>query len=203
MLLSNKTTLFVDIGNSSISWEIDNCYNSINIKKFLPSLIPQHCDSFISCVANCELVQYFTNPTIARVEPYQDLVFNYNLEQLGIDRFLGLVAGIEKHPKQDFMLVDIGTFVTIDIVQNNCHIDGGIASGLYQLQERKIFSGDDSRKSWELGTKNMLRDYIAQRCAVFKGRILITGGGQKIVNIEQGEYHQNLVITGLKVLDEK
>jgi pantothenate kinase type III len=38
---------------------------------------------------------------------------------------LGLVAGYDKYPEQDFMLVDIGTFVTLDIVRSKRHIDGG------------------------------------------------------------------------------
>lgn len=193
--------LLVDIGNSNISWKIDDHYYSVSIKDFQNSTIPQHQASTIAYVANYDLIQYFTNPTIVKPKPYKDLVFNYNLEQLGVDRFLGLVAGVKKYPKQDFMLVDIGTFVTIDYVQNGKHIDGGIAPGLHRLQAGKIFAGDDSQKSWKKGTENMFRDYIDKRTTDFKGKILITGGGFNIVDIEQGEYHQNLVIEGLKVIN--
>jgi hypothetical protein len=35
------------------------------------------------------------------------------------------------------------------------HIDGGIAPGLEQLQKCKTFVGDDSQKSWRMGTKNI------------------------------------------------
>ncbi|SFV87037.1 Pantothenate kinase type III, CoaX-like [hydrothermal vent metagenome] len=195
--------LFVDIGNSSISWKIDGNYYSVNIADFQPNEIPPHQDSTIACVAHSELISYFTNSIIIQPKPFTRLIFDYNLEQLGVDRFLGLVAGVEKYPEQNFMLIDIGTFVTIDTVQDGKHIDGGITPGLYQLQAGKKFAGDDSQASWKMGTENMLRDYINERVANFEGKILITGGGQKIVNIERGEYHQNLVITGMEIINEQ
>ena len=197
------SNLFIDIGNSNISWKIGDCYSSVDIKDFQVSAIPQHQISTIACVANHELIQHFSNPTIIKPKPYKDLVFDYNLAQLGVDRFLGLVAGYDKYPEQDFMLVDIGTFVTIDIVHSKRHIDGGIAPGLQQLQGCKTFIGKDSQRSWRLGTENMLRDTIEKRCEVFTGKILMTGGNQKMLNIKQGEYHQNLVITGLEIINGK
>lgn len=200
LLTMTQNLLFVDIGTSSISWEIDGCYNSIDIKNFQVSAIPQHQASIIACVANHDIIQHFSNPAIVSPKPYKDLDFDYNLEQLGVDRFLGLVAGYDKYPEQDFMVVDIGTFVTIDKVCSKRHIDGGIAPGLHQLQACKTFTGEDSQRSWRLGTRNMLCDAIEKRCETFNGKILMTGGGQQIVNIEKGEYYQNLVIEGLKVL---
>ncbi|MDC9714855.1 MAG: type III pantothenate kinase [Gammaproteobacteria bacterium] len=201
--MASKTCLLIDIGNSNVGWKIDNDYSSVNIKDFQPSAIPRHQFSVIACVSNHQLIQHFSNPTIIKPKPYKGLIFDYNLEQLGVDRFLGLVAGYEKYPEQDFMLVDIGTFVTIDMVQNNCHVDGGIAPGLEHLQMSKTFTGNDSRQSWQLGTENMLRDTIEKRCDAFNGLILITGGGQAIVDIKQAEYHQNLVITGLETINGK
>jgi type III pantothenate kinase len=198
MSLLGKKILYVDIGSSTISWQIDDDYHSIEIENFQTEVLPQHQTSVIACVANHNLIQYFNNPIIAQPKPCQGLIFDYNLEQLGVDRFLGLLAGLEKHPKQDFMLVDIGTFVTIDTVQNGRHIDGGIAPGLKQLQAGKNFAGADSQKSWNIGTENMLRDYINNRAANFKGEVLITGGGCKMIAIKKNECHQNLVITGLK-----
>lgn len=195
-----QQSLFIDIGTSNIDWEINGRYNSVNIKDFQVSAIPQHHNSVIACVANHDIIQHFSNPTIVKPESYQDLSFDYHLEQLGVDRFLAIVAGYDKYPEQDFMLVDIGTFLTIDTVLNKHHIDGGIAPGLYQLQACKIFTGKDSQKSWRLGTQNMLHDTIKKRCEAFDGKILITGGGQQIINIEKGEYYQNLVIEGLKIL---
>ncbi len=203
LLMASKINLLVDIGNSSISWKIGDCYSRVDIKDFQVSAIPQHQISTIACVANHELIQHFSKPIIIKPKPYKDLVFDYSLEQLGVDRFLGLVAGYDKYPEQDFMLVDIGTFVTLDIVRSKRHIDEGIAPGLEQLQKCKTFVGDDSQKSWRMGTKNMLRDTIEKHCDAFNGKILITGGGQVIVDIKQAEYHQNLVITGLEIINGK
>ncbi|RUA06538.1 MAG: hypothetical protein DSY43_01790 [Gammaproteobacteria bacterium] len=196
------SNLFVDIGNSSVSWEIDGDYQSVKVKGFDRGVIPIHQTSTIACVANHALIQHFNNPIIIQPKSFTGLVFDYNLAQLGVDRFLGILAGVKKYPQQNFMLVDVGTFVTFDSVQNGKHIDGGIAPGLQQLQAIKKFVGNDSQKSWKMGTENMLRDTIEQRCKDFKGKVLITGGGQKIVELEQGEYHQNLAIEGLKIINE-
>lgn len=202
MSLLDNFYIYVDIGNSTISWKIDGDYRSVDIKDFQSNEIPQHQSSTIACVANHDLIQHFTNSTIIKPKPYKGIIFDYNLKQLGVDRFLGLVAGVKKYPEQDFMLVDIGTFVAIDIVQDGKHIDGGIAPGLQHLKTSKIFAGDDSKSSWKMGTENMLHDYITQRCKAFQGKILITGGGQEVVDIEQAEYHKNLVIEGLEAINE-
>jgi hypothetical protein len=50
---------------------------------------------------------------------------------------------------------------------------------------------------------NTNTDYLEKRCEAFDGKILITGGSQKMLNIKQGEYHQNLVITGLEITNGK
>lgn len=197
------SNLFVDIGNSTVSWKINGDYQSINIEDFQSDVIPPHQTSIIACVANDEIIPQFNNPTIIQPKPFMGIIFDYNLKQLGVDRFLGLVAGFEKYPTQDFMVVDVGTFVTMDSVQNGQHIDGGIAPGLYQLQAGKNFAGNDSQKSWKMGTETMLRDYIQQRCSAFQGKIFITGGKAKTVELEQGEYHQNLVIAGMEIINEQ
>ncbi|KAA0445925.1 MAG: type III pantothenate kinase [Candidatus Thioglobus sp.] len=194
--------LLVDIGNSSVSWEFDGNYDSVYIENFSAEKLPKHQLSTISCVANYDLIEQFTNPTIIKPKAFAGVIFDYNLEQFGVDRFLGLMAGADIHPQQDFMLVDIGTFVTIDLVQNGKHIDGGIAPGLALLQASKNFKGADSKKSWKMGTQNMLRDYIIGRWNGFKGAILLTGGDKELVQIKQGEYYQNLVIEGLKIINE-
>jgi hypothetical protein len=71
--------LWVDIGNSSVDWEIGSCYDSVDIKDFQPSVIPQHHTSTIACVANHQLIQHFSNPTIVKPKSYKGLVFDYNL----------------------------------------------------------------------------------------------------------------------------
>jgi pantothenate kinase type III len=52
-----------------------------------------------------------TKPIIIKPNPYKDLVFDYNLEQLGVDRFLGLVAGYDKYPEQNFMFFPTDTAI--------------------------------------------------------------------------------------------
>ena len=198
-------SLLVDIGNSSISWGINQNYTTIPLTDFQQDLIPQHKNSFISCVANHELINSFNRPKIFTPKTYKNLLFTYNLNQIGTDRFLAIIAAHNKFLHSDLMVVDIGTFITIDYIKNNTHISGGIAPGINKLQVIKTFSGADSKNAWLEGTTNMLTNYIMHNIKQFEGKILITGGGKKLVKLQKEHisHHQNLVLDGLQIINEK
>lgn len=202
MSQSKQTQLLVDIGNSNINWRIAEHYHSTKIADFDANLIPPHKSCLISCVAHFELIEAFKNPRIIKPKPYKNLSFDYDLTQLGVDRFLAIIAAFEAYPEQDLMIMDIGTFVTIDYIRNHQHSSGGIAPGLQLLTQTHHFSGADSQAAWRLGTQNLLQAYIKDRLSYFKGKILITGGGQQFIKLHKVVYHQNLVIQGLAIINE-
>lgn len=195
--------LLVDIGNTNISWQIGDNYSSIAVADFSADLIPEHQACLVSCVANFHLVEAFNKVQLVTPKPYKNLNFDYDLNQLGVDRFLAIIAAYSQFPTQDLMLIDIGTFVTIDYIHNNQHTSGSIAPGLELLENTYHFSGDDSQKAWISGTKNLLTSYLKQSVVDFRGKILITGGGQNIVKFDKASYHQNLVIQGLAIINEQ
>ena len=198
-----NSQLLVDIGNSNIHWSLDDDYLSIAIEDFKPSLIPAHQSALVSCVAHDALISNFNNTTIIRAQAYKGLAFSYDFKQLGTDRFLAIIAAYEAFPAQTVMVIDVGTFVTIDVIQHNQHKSIGIAPGLGQLKQIRQFQGDDSQNAWTAGIQDMFMGYIEKHCAAFKGKILITGGGQNILNINGACNYQNLTIQGLKILNEQ
>jgi pantothenate kinase type III len=194
--------LFLDIGNTTLSWSLGGVYQSIDICEFEPKIIPKHSRCLVSCVGNAQLASAFNQVHFFHPKPYQNLQFDYSLSQLGVDRFLALIAAYGRFPKEDIMVIDIGSFVTIDYLKNTRHLSGGITPGIKILNDIHQFSGADSQAAWQFGNNTMLVDYIQSRCNAFQGKILITGGAQKIVCIDTAEYCQNLVIEGLKKVNE-
>lgn len=196
------SSLFVDIGNSNINFLIDKKYLSIPVTNFSKKQIPAHNKALISCVANHYIIDNFNNAQIAKTCSYKNLKFNYDLKQLGIDRFLSIVASYEKYPNNDLMIIDIGSFVTIDVVKKHTHTSLGIIPGVEKIKNIHKFYGNDSQKAWDTGIDNMLINYVKKYTQNFKGKVLITGGGQKMVKIPNAIYCQNLVIEGLKKIYE-
>lgn len=190
-------TLLVDIGNTNTKFRINNTDSSIANKNFDSACIPQHHQAVISAVAHKEYINYFHQPILAVVQPYQDLIFSHP-QQLGIDRYLALIAASHLYPQQDIMLIDIGTFVTIDYIKKNKHQRGGIAPGLEKLQQSANFSAAESKTDWNLGTQNMLLHYVQYTTDNFNGKVLLTGGDAKMIPLPKADYHTNLVLDGLK-----
>ncbi len=198
----SRQTLLVDIGNSMLCWSLGGKYDCVPVESFAADLMPVYERALVSCVAHSRLLPLFNNAIIIKPKPYKNIKFHYDLAELGSDRFLAIVAGFEKYPTQDLMIIDIGTFVTIDCIKNQQHISLGIAPGLKKLKNICNFLGIDSRNAWKIGTEEMFQSYIKNKVQSFKGKILITGGGQDGVKINHAEYQQNLVIQGLEFFHE-
>ena len=194
--------LFVDIGNSSISFKINQTYTTISIQDFHQDLIPKHQKAIISCVAHQNLLTLFNEVELIKPHKYQNINFNYDLDQLGVDRFLDIIAGVNLFPNTSKMIIDIGTCVTIDYLIDNTHHNGGIAPGKSLMQNSFNFSGKDSIDAWQNGINDMLSAYLLDKINKFNGKILLTGGGQNIIKLQNKNisYHQNLVIDGLKFI---
>jgi len=198
----DSKTLFVDIGNSSINFQIDGVYTTTNLKIFDKSLIPLHKKSIISCVGDKNLITLFNSPIIVHSKNYKNIIFNYDFNQLGVDRFLAIIAGVNLFPNKSVMILDIGTCITIDYIIDNTHYSGGITPGKNLMQNSFNFDGKDSKNAWNTGIKSMIKSYLIDKIDKFNGVVLITGGGQNIIEV-QGKninYYQNLVIKGMVFL---
>jgi pantothenate kinase type III len=207
-------TLLVDVGNTNTKLRTQSKDIIIANNNLDTSLIPEHKNSIISCVADTKLIDNFNNPTLAIPQKYKDIEFNYNLQELGVDRYLAIIAGYNLYPNKDIMIIDIGTFITIETLSvNNQYFDGvqyfsgGIAPGFDTLKSSYKFNGEDSQLNVELGLANMIIAYVSYSinnsgC----DDILITGGSwvffeQAVLELcSQNNiiYHDNLVLDGLK-----
>lgn len=59
-------------------------------------------------------------------------------ENLGIDRWLALIAARNLYPESDLIVVDAGTAITIDVCKGMKHLGGWIAPGLKLMQDSII-----------------------------------------------------------------
>ncbi len=206
--------LFIDIGNSNIKWRFNKKSYLSNISKFTLNKLPKATDTWISCVANYNLVNKL-KANVVKPKTYKDLIFNYNLSQLGVDRYLTIIAAYEMYPHTAKLIIDVGSAITTDLVVANNYHGGNIAPGLsalknslikfatdeYSLNKDKLYA-NNSKENWLIGTKKMLEYYIIQSAINFKkqynnGQVLITGGGAKYIKIKDVEYIDNLVLDGL------
>jgi type III pantothenate kinase len=147
---------------------------------------------------------------------------------MGVDRWLAMLACqnmlLSSEHIKDFVVIDLGTAITTDVVSNGQHIGGWIAPGYQTLKSgllnntTKVFA-DNSKKdylSWfgndtpdcvELGLRSQIQggfEYavqeVSKRTSNFK--IFVTGGDRHMINLDNlpmSEIHENLVLHGLSL----
>ncbi len=137
---------------------------------------------------------------------------NYNKNRLGVDRLLACY-GAWKIYKQDLVVVDAGTMVTVDWVRDGGHLGGVILPGIGLLcsyysqhlpvEKNKVFS--EGLSGLACNTEQAIRqgmEKIYQFIADIQELIIVTGGeGKCLVNLVLKEkdalYEENLVLKGL------
>ncbi|MFT5451559.1 MAG: type III pantothenate kinase [Enterobacterales bacterium] len=154
--------LLIDQGNSALKW---CCYDKNSFTASTAGVLNELVafaklndkaitDIFISCVKNQEQVALITHSleqnnisqpiriasTSANFGP---LINAYNqFEQLGVDRWLGMIAIWKKH-QSGFILVDAGSALTLDIIDNSGkHLGGHIIPGL-SMQTKLLIRDTD------------------------------------------------------------
>lgn len=141
--MESAMNLLIDIGNSYIKWAI--CEGSTIIETGSQpitldfSILSQYIDkieqAFVANVAGDRMadnIQAWAKESgllylhfIYTEKSYNGLVNGYNkAEQLGVDRWLGMI-GARKRSSNDFILIDIGTAVTVDYVTSDGQHQGG------------------------------------------------------------------------------
>lgn len=141
-------------------------------------------------------------------------------QTLGVDRWLAILAAraITQLP---VAVVDLGTANTCDIVINNKHLGGWISPGFSVMREslikntQNVFANSNMPEKLNIGDTTedcvsfgclasqtgfvmMAQQYISQSQDDY--RVLVTGGGQKSLNLSNNEkilYFPNLVLRGL------
>jgi len=146
-------------------------------------------------------------------------------EKLGVDRWMAMLAGRHLAGGQAYIVVDAGSAITIDFVNNNGEHEGGyIVPGL-QLQVASLLRGTameirneaywgelEPGRDTEIAIRNGILCMVCQWIAavtcdrrMHAGRILLTGGDGSLLseNLRSislvHEYLPDLVLDGLRV----
>ena len=218
-------TLFIDIGNSAIKWSIDGQNYTSIIDDFSVEMLPKADNVWVSCVANCEILDGLSNINIATTDfKFGHLECGYkNPNELGVDRYLAMIAATDLYKNQNLLVVDVGSAVTFDVVlSTGLHKGGLIMPGLMairnsfakfstnnsDIQTKKLTQ--NSADAWLSGTSFMLLNSIERQIYSYKDKyknitVIVTGGGaEKVLEYLSfnTHYHNNLVLDGLCIYAE-
>ena len=215
-----KTNLFLDIGNTAVKWLFNDKYNSVLVSDFSVELLPKADQIFVSCVGDRSILEGLKNTVfVESASTFQQFISAYEAPQeLGVDRFLAMIASVDQYPNQTRLIVDAGSALTFDLVLSDGKHKGGlIMPGLGVLRRSfKQFSSDSKHlelrqsanntiDAWEYGTAQMLMSVINHQINSYFDQygdlqIILTGGDAKMIGVrlnQQTEIKPNLVLDGL------
>ena len=220
-----QSDLFVDIGHSTVKWKTFSSKISKEcVESFSASSLPNNKCVWLSAVAHANIVdsikREFANvELVLPCKKHGNLTIAYqNPSELGVDRFLAMLGAIENYPSTNLLVIDLGSALTIDIVNDDgVHKGGLIMPGLMAL--RKSFTKfstenmsqsltglqNNTKDAWLSGTETMLIVTIKEQIKDFQsqysnGVVLLTGGDITKLSNELPQslnYFENLVLDGL------
>ena len=213
--------IYLDIGNSNTKWKYEGKYFDTLTNDFSLSKLPKSSKIWISNVSSAFIIESKPNFCIVESQKrYKSLVNSYEKPNtLGSDRWLAMIASYEKNPSKGFILVDIGTAVTFDLVHNSgLHAGGVIFPGLHKIREtfdnfpisneiKTNNIGQSTIEAWSTGTLDLIVNGINRKVHDIKISepdvdIYLTGGGvsdlEKFLDFSY-VYSKNLVLDGLEL----
>jgi len=215
-----NNSIYLDIGNSNAKWKFKGEYFENPTNEFNLDKLPNSSILWISNVSSF-VIEDKSNITIVESQKkYKSLVNSYKEpKNLGSDRWLAMIASYELSLGEGFIVVDIGSAVTIDLVDNaGTHLGGIIFPGLLKIRntfeyfpvEKETNEQDiaqSTMEAWSIGTLDLIVNGINQKIYELKQKIphtkvYITGGGfadiEKFIDFPY-VYHKNLVLDGLEL----
>ena len=213
--------IYIDAGNSRTKWKIQGRYYEISTSMFDFEKLPHTKKIWLSNVSSEFIINNDLDIFIVKSEAkYKSLTNSYKEPHLlGSDRWLSMIASYEINPSKSFMVVDIGTAVTIDLVNNSgLHLGGVIFPGLYKIREsfdnfpvsneiKTNIISQSTKGAWSVGTLDLIVNGINRKVQDIKNSepdvdIYLTGGGvsflEKFLDFSY-IYHKNLVLDGLEL----
>lgn len=192
--------LQLDMGNSRAKWRLrqggstlaEGVENYVDGWQWLAPLAAQRPQAvWVSCVAAAEVRQAFIEncwrlglpqPAFATSgERFGDLVNGYiDPVQLGVDRWLAMIAARREVGPRACVLVDSGTALTVDIIDaRGRHLGGYIAPGLASQRQALSASARSLRLDEDGGWQSIAPGVTTQQCMssalLLMGRGLIEG----------------------------
>ena len=220
-----QSDLFIDIGHSTVKWKtFSSKISKESVESFSASSLPNNKCVWLSAVAHSNIVdsikREFANvELVLPCKKHGNLTIAYQTpSELGVDRFLAMLGAIENYPSTNLLVIDLGSALTIDIVNDDgVHKGGLIMPGLMAL--RKSFTKfstenmsqslaglqNNTKDAWLSGTETMLIVTIKEQIKDFQsqysnGVVLLTGGDITKLSNELPQslsYFENLVLDGL------
>ena len=222
----SQSNIFIDIGNSAVKWRAHETeVSSQNIDTFSLKLLPKADTVWVSAVAHTNILEaikteYTNVKEVQSLKQLGKLTLAYkDSSKLGVDRFLAMLGALEPFPNNHLLIIDVGSAVTFDVINNKGEHQGGlIMPGLKALRGSfsKFLTNDLALKStslkanteeaWQSGTHAMLISSINNQIQNYElkhpnGKVLICGGIVKEVLSELPStinYFDNLVLDGLE-----
>ena len=237
--------LLIDQGNSFSKWclcENGNFseYNSgslADLDEFISTYNNDIKNVYLACVKNEQQIERLTQVInnhldidiqVASSEAKYSLSDNNILknaykipEQLGIDRWLAMIA-VWKETKKGFIIVDAGSALTLDVVDNSGqHLGGHIIPGLSMQKksltadtEKVFFENKTDVSAYRLGRStseavhngclSTLCSYITEMYGYHKGSndlpLILTGGDAEVLSkalSTENKVQKSLVLKGL------
>jgi type III pantothenate kinase len=210
--------LYVDVGNSAIKWLFNGEYHTSLIEDFELNLLPNAEQNWVSCVAHRAILKGLKTPIFVQSLPtFQHFTSAYPIaKDLGVDRFLAMLAGAYQNPNQNLLIIDVGSALTIDLVLSGRHQGGLIMPGLgavrrcftpFATDSKNLTFGvaDNTAEAWASGTASMLLSAINEQIRRQSKKhgdlhVILTGGDSQIVSSQldyPAEIQSHLVLDGL------
>jgi len=213
--------IYLDIGNSNTKWKYKDEYFEVATSEFSFDKLPKLSKIWVSNVSSNFLIKRKSYISIVESQKkYKSLVNSYKEpKHLGSDRWLAMMASYELSLGKGFIVVDIGSAVTIDLVDNSgLHSGGIIFPGLSKVRntfeyfpsEEEINmegTGQSTKEAWSIGTLGLVVSGINQKIHELQHKnpntkIYLTGGGfediKKFIDFPH-DYHKHLVLDGLEL----
>jgi type III pantothenate kinase len=215
-----STILFIDVGNTTVKWLFDGDYQSVSASKFNLTLLPESKQVFVSCVGDKSLLNGIKNVTfVESKDVFGAFKSSYeNADELGIDRFLAMIATINQYPDQTRLIIDAGSALTFDLVlADGTHQGGLIMPGLgklrrsfdqfctesQQLHNHKL--ANNTSDAWACGTGQMFTSVINAQIVHYLDEfgdlvVVLCGGDSKLLALRLSHavrLQPNLVLEGL------
>jgi len=213
--------IYLDIGNSNVKWKFNGKYFEVPTNEFILDDLPKSSKIWISNVSSSFVLESKSNFSLVESQKrYKSLVNSYEKpNMLGSDRWLAMIASYEINQAKGFILIDIGTAITIDVVDNTgLHLGGVIFPGLSKIRDtfdhfpvskeaKKNEIGQTTKEAWSIGTLDLVVNGINRKVHDIKINepdldIYLTGGGvsdlEKFLDFSYF-YHKNLVLDGLEL----
>ena len=224
--------LEIDVGNTRAKWRVCDHRGVFDSGKDLqlaldekPSWLPLVEGVWVSSVhdeQNEWILKAFPHAQFAKSQVSLGGLSNSyeDVHKMGVDRWLAMLAAWSKNPDQAHIVIDAGTALTLDIIDEfGRHVGGYICPG-FSLMKNSLLSGTKRillEDNWQVGrapgnstqecvdhgVQDMVACWLEHHNALQpNSKIWVTGGdGQRLVSLLSKPvlYEADLVLDGLQV----